>query len=208
MIELAEGMSSGDVLQWLEGGVFLSRIDGAWEPVTLTMRPEGDGTVAVAPVGRPDASLRVRYSDVRCHWPTCGAINLPDSGYALYVQRVQRRQYRRTFNHRCVNLTVPGKWSLLKSMAAADLSPPTHSPEVVRAVFDPKYPASYEEAAELLSTRPSVAVDPYITLVGYPNTAVYYRADLSARMAYGSIDFMCPDPIAKRIRKVIGGGRQ
>lgn len=202
MIELPEDISWDDVHQWLAEGVFLAKRPKSKEfDVAVLRRTREDG---VAVVFAKDAlRATVPKSDVRCHWPTCGSVNY-DGKFALYVQRRQRRQWRRTYNHRCIDVQVPGRWHLLKQYPAQDLEVNQNSWEYLDAVFSPTYP-TMGDAITMLRDRPSVAVTPHLILVGRPDTAVYYRGALAGRIAGGLFHPACTPLEEVRIRKIIGG---
>ena len=203
MIELPHDMRREDVSQWLEGGVFYAqpREGSEWKLALLRGVPE-PGLVSVRWVSTGD-SAEVPYEQVRGHWPECGAIN--GERFAFYVQRLQRRQWRRTYNARCVRVTVPGKWQHLKSLGARALTLDPNGPEFLRAVFDPSYP-SVEEAFNMLrNERPSVAITRHVILVGHPEPVVYYRGENVGRVAGNVFHADCAAPVAKRVRQVLGG---
>jgi hypothetical protein len=202
MIELPEDIQSHDIGQWLSDGYFFARPSGESEWKIASYIGTGDNREIGCRWVSADHGEYVPLQDVRAHWPTCGSINMP--GFALYVQRLQRRQWRRTFNARCVSIGIPGKWQLLKSIDARELRVTTDSPEFLNAVFNPTYPATFDAAMDMLGSQPSVALSPQILLVGYPNPQVYYRGNLVGQMIGGKFNAECDPLTERRVSKLLG----
>lgn len=202
MIELPHDIQPNDVHQWLEGGVFMALDGEEFRPAVLVGVPD-HGTVRIVFVGDSDRT-DVPYEAVRPHWPQCGALNMPGR-FALYVQRLQRRQYRRTYNGRCVRVSVPGKWACLKALSARELQVDVNSPDFLLELFNPSYPEDFGAAMRALSERASIAVDPHTVLVGSAEPAVYYRGQAAGRIIGGEFRPECDDWTARRIRKIVGG---
>jgi len=199
MIEIPSDVQSHDINQWLDGGVFLARRNDEWTECTFGGAHDDGRIICYFLDG--DSATKER-SDVRAHWPTCGSINMPK--FALYVQRLQRRQWRRTFNARCISLSIPGKWQHLKQIEARELRVAADNPEFLRAVFNPTYPSNYDEAMQMLNDRPSVALSPQILLVGSPNPQVYYRGKLVGQMIGGRYNAECDPLTERRVSKLMG----
>jgi hypothetical protein len=201
VIPLPDDITYDDVHQWLAEGVFLAKRPDTNEFGVAYLRRTRDEGVAIL-FSEDGLGATVPLADIRCHWPTCGAVNYNDQ-FALYVQRRQRRQWRRTYNSRCVEVQVPGRWHLLKQHGAAELAIDQHQWPFLKAVFDPEYP-SMGEAVQMLHERASVAVTPHLILVGRPETAVYYRGSLAGRIAGGLFHPACTPMEEARIRKILG----
>ncbi len=177
MIRLPEDISNRDLHQWLGGGVCL--LDDTI-PVHLMDAEEGEDAINVQRVadGRTEW---VNWEDVgerlAASWPKCGALNLP-GGFAVYVDRSQSQQYRRTYNKRVLTVHVPGKWDVMRTCGRDVLMAlDPNSTAVVLAAFNPEYP-EWDEAMELLASLSvySVAVNPYI-IIGQRggDPVVFYR---------------------------------
>ena len=201
MIEIPSDIRSHDLSQWLEGGVFFAKrsADSEWELATYIGSDEARIVVRFL---KDRQREDVRLSDIRCHWPRCGSVNMP--GFALYVQRMQRRQWRRTYNGRCIRLSIPGKWQHLKMVTARDLRVSADDPVFLDAVFNPTYPDTFGAAVDLLRDKPSVALSPQIILVGHPNTLVYYRGERVGQMVGSKFQPECGEMTALRVGKLIG----
>jgi hypothetical protein len=109
----------------------------------------------------------------------CGAVNL--DGYAVFINRQSRQQYRRTYNSRCLTVDVPRKWDVMK--AAGTLTVTADSADVVNAAFNPVY-YSYSDAMLKLSEGcVTVALNPHLVLAGDgDNMLVYYRCELVGKI--------------------------
>lgn len=192
MINLLEDMSPDDVYQWIGDGYSL--VEG--RPAMLL---DADGEVGGYPAARMrvydlrgEQDMWVRLSEIQCHWPVCGAVNVEVAGevsMAVYVERRQRRQWRRTFNNQCVRLHVPYQWALERVYGVHTVRRArTVNISVVSELFNPTYPNTYE-AAELIRSgeRISVAISPQVSVVGdrHGTYAVYYRNDLVGGVSKG-----------------------
>jgi hypothetical protein len=171
-----------DVWQWLGRGWFFYDRDGTKVPATIEQIDRHDYAV------RTVDGDEYAFSRDRCypHWPDCGAVNL--QGFAVIVERQQARQYRRTYNDRCLSLNIPRKWDVMKRHAyVVNLTPA--SAEVVESVFNPEY-YSYDKALELLDTGwVSVALNQYLVIAGESNEQlIYYRGKLLARVNDGVLE--------------------
>lgn len=205
MIELPDDIGRDDMYQWLDGGVFLVSVDEEWRPAVLVAAHEGAGPdrlVRVVLVGG-NRRVDVEQRDIRAHWPVCGAINM--DRFALYVQRLQRRQYRRTFNPRCVRVSVPGKWACLKALSAQELQVDMIDDDFLLELFNPTYPNDMGQALASLNERASIALNPALVLVRGPDPAVYYRGQAAGRIVGGEFRPECDERTARRIRKMAGG---
>jgi hypothetical protein len=200
MQPIPNDVHGGDVWQWLNRGWFIHKRDGACVPARLE-DVNGDEFVVVRVDGE-----EYPYERDECfpHWPDCGAINLVN--FAVILVRESSRQYRRTYNSRCVSLDIPRKWDIMKTHPWVKSISPDH-PEVVSAAFEPKY-HSYTRALELLaSSWQSVALNPHLVVAGtQQDHAVYYRGDLIAQVCEGQVKPLDPShPRGRRILKWLDG---
>ncbi len=181
MQAIPQDVNSDDVWQWLNRGWFWYEADTGLVPAQL-QQIERHEYCCITLEGDEYAFERDR---VFPHWPTCGAVNL--QGFAIIIDRQQSRQYRRTYNSRCVLLDVPRKWEVMKRHRfVRDLTP--DSAEVVKSLFTPEY-YGYERAMELLDGGwVSVALNPYLIVAGTrDDQLVYYRGKLIARVLQGEM---------------------
>lgn len=186
-----------DIDQWLSGGWFLfqSGDDSAPEPASLT-GVDGEYGAQLMDGSRyplkPDATFPF--------WPACGAVNL--NGYAVYLERLQQRQYRRTYNTSCINMHLPRKWDVMKRYGTAVSALTADSEDVVRAVFSPIY-YTFSQAINMLDENwVSIALNPHLIVSGRNGEYhVYYRNKLIGTVSQGRIT-----PIGSqqsRIRRII-----
>lgn len=200
MIPLPQDMPSEDADQWLRSGVFIALgVPYFYSHLDVTGTDERgynvvgtrveDGYIVVSP-----------RADVCVVWPKCGAINLEK--HALYVQRRQVRQYRRTYNERCVTSHTLGAWDLARAdISVSEVSP--MSSEVVLQLLNPWYPSSLEEAAS--GERASVALSPVLTW--FPSSGVlFHRLERVGTLTnYGEFNSEASHAITCRVNKLIGG---
>ncbi len=170
---LPDSLTVADVGQWLNGGWFLFERDDRLVPGKLVVTREEYQVQDVH--GQTYGMIRAQTFPF---WPACGALNL--DGFAVYVERRQQRQYRRTYNEQCVTLTVPRKWDAMKKNGTDATNICPNSPTVVEAVFNPIY-FTYSQALDMMDTgrATSVALNPHLIVAG---TLVYYRNALVAKM--------------------------
>lgn len=177
---LPNTMHQQDVWQWLGGGWFYYRPPDTG-CMTIASLHEGDeededGSYRMTVSTLDGDDYRLEAERCAAHWPVCGALNLPDFKAAIVLERDQLRQYRRTYNSRCLRIVIPREWEVAKdSPTLRNLNP--NNPAVVEAAFEPEYP-DYDGACALLEAGwKSVALHRHLILVG-PNKLVYYRTKL------------------------------
>ena len=185
-LSLPDDMSVHDVEQWLSNAYCrVGGYIGCLQGVMWGIEDEDEPTYAEQgefDIG--DDRIRTFYlSDVECEWPVCGAINRTarGMGYAIYVQRNQRRQWRRTFNFNCVSRHHIGGWGIRRRMPGNMDTPLRRSHQLASDIFDPVYYGPAEAMLRIEAGRAvSVAISPQITLVGdgKGQFGVYYRRDM------------------------------
>lgn len=183
MIQLPDVLSPRDVHQWIAGGWGL--LDG--DLIVTVGDDEDDGQHLRDLFGdHVEFDFRRELRRLAVHWPKCGSLNLSASKFAIHLERRSRQQYRRTYNARCLTLTVPDKWHLLKAGVLRNTHNPDH-PEVVEAAFNPEYP-SFEEATRMLNEAGwgSVALSPYLIVSqGLKGQNVFYRGERAGMVVDG-----------------------
>jgi len=166
MFQVPRDDDFADIRQWLNGGLFCDEAGIAYKFTGM-----GEDRRATGWPVYPDESLAVaprnfRQSEIYLHWPLCGAVNNKNKKFALYVQRLPRRQYARTFCPQQVEVLVPRGYEVLARIGTRRNSLDANSNEVLRALFYPEYPANYEEAEQWLEDGwLSVALTRRVTLV-------------------------------------------
>jgi len=237
-LRVDNSMSVDDMGQWLagcyvrpdnvhDGAEALFHVDGldcsgdeVYAEGSLYLRADDDEL----PLGQRDIEGRFAQespSELPLEWPLCGAVNVTSSvkSAALYVQRRQIRQWRRGYNHRCVEATMLGEWGLRKMMAqpGADHDAGqvcrylTTTSRVAFACFYPSYPEDTREAFERLDSGDwaSVALSPYVTLCDYTGNVakVLYRKKVVGSVSRRGLAFKpyMTGRTADRVAAQIGG---
>lgn len=204
MPELTNDMTRDDVRQWLEGGFYLVRTRSGEKVCYLAGFPD----YGVIESEDLDGNYHVT-SQEECigYWPECGSLNITDK-VAVYLARRPRRQWRRTYNERCLELSIPRRWEAMKMEPELPtrLRPSSHM--VVRAAFSPSY-VSLGAAVRAIRAGAAIsrAINPHIIIAGDAETLlVYYRGELAARIEDGQlVGAGATDKTLNRMRKLMGG---
>lgn len=184
MNPIPNNLSQDDIGQWLQGGWFLAKAnaDSAPEPGQLCGVDDVLGWADMEGNQYP-----LVHDFIFPHWPRCGAVNL--DGYAVIVEREQMRQYRRTYNDRCVTLHIPRKWDVMKKFGTAMGSMGCNHPVIVAAVFSPRY-YTFSQAIGMIEYDQwlSVALNPHLVIAGADDVyMVYYHNKLIGSIKDGKI---------------------
>lgn len=189
-LSLPDDITIRDVQQWLEGcyvyvGDQVAMYRGGPSPARGDSE---DGTAVSAVVQYSNGSdSRVSVRDIRCFWPVCGAINRrvymkPSKQspvlYAMYVERRQRKQYRRSFTTSCVHTTIPSAWGLSKVIGQTDLSGYRKIWfDSAEELFSPTYYTPTQALQMIRDGAFSVAVSPQLIICGdgKGQHSIYYR---------------------------------
>ena len=194
-------ISQDDVWQWLNRGWFLyEREDGTRIPAMLLQVDRHE--YAVEDIEQNEWSYC--HDRIFPYWPKCGALNL--QGYAVVLERQSERQYRRTYNARCLSVKIPRKWDIMKQHPSCRSLGPDNK-EIVRAAFSPEY-CSYTGALKRLESGwISVALTPFVIIAGKPDEHfVYYRGELVAQIVKGTLmPYKNAHRTMRRILKLLEG---
>jgi hypothetical protein len=148
MTRLLADMGRDDVEQWLGGGVFLVRtratdpgapyVWAGWDENHIRCRPVGGEVLLSVPIRQ-------------CHtvWPVLGSVNVR-SGYAVHIERLAVRHYRRTYNERGIRAIVPMARQVASALGCSAQVLGSWG-QVFEAPWLSVYPADYG-AVELLFT--------------------------------------------------------
>lgn len=153
MLPLADNMTADDINQWLRNGWFLAEVKGKYKTCMLYDIADRRNLIVQDTEGY---RYKVRSSDVSAHWPMCGAINV--GPFALYVQRMQSRVYRRTYQADLVSIHVVRPWDSRERFPVQykKLSRRANDPKIVKELFTPSY-CTYKEALADLESGKAVA---------------------------------------------------
>ena len=183
MPSLPNDISRSDLNQWVGSGWFYAVIDGERHPAYLE-HVSDDMECMVRTVD--DDRAYIPPSSIYTHWAMCGALNV-HSSFAAFVERVQQRQWRRTFNSNSLVVSVPQHWNVLGVLSSRTVKSATNTGghSLVREAFNPTYP-SYEEAIEQLRSPEVVsrAINRHVILCGGTGGG---RIQLYYRGAWGGI---------------------
>lgn len=172
-----------DIAQWLAGGWGLVRTSST-EPLRLTeycdISSESTRSYVrmyTGPQEYVEREMDVASEEVYCHWPLCGAINVPIDDYTIGVvlERTTERQYRRTYYGRFVSLQIPRMWEIIKKHGRACENLTPHHSTVVWGAFFPEYPTARRALNKIMEGRAvSVAISPTLLFIGSPDRVLIY----------------------------------
>lgn len=179
----AQDLAAADFAQWLYDGWGFIRISPDTAPeLTYFHGVNGESFHArvrgyTAPNTFRDHDIDLREAEVYCHWPLCGAVNVPIDDYSvgMILERTTERQFRRTYYGRYVDKTCPRMWEVIKKHGRAVESLTTSCSNVVWGAFYPEYPSARSALNKILSGQAvSVAISPTILLIGSPKRVLVY----------------------------------
>lgn len=206
MIRLPRDMSRDDVSQWLNGGVYLVRTRGGDPIPCLWMGMEGTNVVG-SNILTGDI-VRAPHTQCFAHWPELGSFNVPGRGYAVHMSRIVERQYRRTFNKRCVHSVVPWGYPVSKALGLG-----VHLlggwDTVMALPWTSTYPADIDGAERMISDgHRTVAVNRRLIIAGTPELdkrLLYLDGQLAATVQGGMLHPTCDDSDLATLVKLTGG---
>lgn len=183
---LPSDIEQDDVYQWLQDGWVLHE-GNVWRFIGDVEYKRGEDEIYAVFRRNGDHEV-LPVSRVELVWPTCGAINTEAEGISLavYVNREQRRQWRRTFNDRCVNVLQLGAWGNSKRLVSPNRVTRI-TEELVEALFNPVYYTVNDAMRMIRGGALSVAVNPQVTVVGdgKGQFGMYYRHTLVGGIKHG-----------------------
>ena len=204
MISIPSDLESRDISQWLEGGWFFVKLKADSEELTVcTLHRLTDSSISVVPMNGTGAET-VRRNQVFPHWPVCGALNM--DGYVVVLRRLSQRQYRRTYNSRCLGISIPRKWDTMKQQGV-ELATDPNDPKVIAEAFSPTY-YPYSVACDMLADKAaSVALNPHLVVAGKPDAIlVYYRGKMTGHIVNDKlIPIGCDESRTRRLLKFFDG---
>lgn len=214
MIAMEANMSWSDIGQWLRDGWFYVKGPNypGLRPARLSEPVGSDhGGSCLSVTDIHDNTEAIPYNAIServfPHWPNIGAVNVSDYKIAVWMERRQLKQWRRTYNARQLNLSVPRSHALETSTltAATMRQLSAHDPAVVKDVFAPIYP-EIDQVNRLFRLQwGSVAITPRIIITNTSPRFIYYRGKLAGAIR-GGYFLATNEQLARRVTKVLGEG--
>jgi hypothetical protein len=208
VIPLPDGISADDVNQWIGSGVCLVRTRANSDPVPAVMLEAHPGDPVRVRLHLPltDRTTTVNHTSCFAHWPELGSFNDP-GGYAVHMERVAVRQYRRTLNDRCVRLTIPWRWQVTrKAQGYVDTSV---TQDRLLLPWTSLYPANFDEAeAKIAEGRCTVALNNRLIIAGLADVGkrlLFLDGVLAASVQGGVLHPACSGPRYDELLALCGG---
>lgn len=210
-MKLAEDITPADLSQWIDSGYFWFRTSGENVICRALSWPGPGQPFAVQNIETGMGYTVPDLNDITLHWPTCGYVNLLHSKFAIYLKRLQRRQWCRTYNSHCISLAIPGQYTIRRAMGELEFNEVrghlrTTNAHIVKYAFTPTY-FSYPEAQHMLLNEGwySVALNSNCLLCKSGGSVdVYYRGEYAGILDGNRFD-PTNETIVKKIMKVFGG---
>lgn len=178
-----QDITPSDIAQWLTRGWGLIRISPT-EPLRLveygdisTESTRSFVRMYTGPQEYIEREMNTATEEVYCHWPLCGAINVPIDDYTIGVvlERTTERQYRRTYYWRYVDAFIPRMWEIIKKHGRTCETLSTDHAPVVWGAFFPEYPTARRALNKIMEGRAvSVAISPTLLFIGGPDRVLIY----------------------------------
>lgn len=188
MIPLPEDISPDDIEQWFNRGIIMVSMNDDMVPCYYNgVRRDLDEDVTGINVETFNGEeIEVATRDVFGYWPRCGAVNCrAPKGFniAVFVERMQRRQYRRTYNARSVHPTIPDAAAVTKKAGHQAAQFVLCYDRFTPPVFNPVYYTAPQALAMLNGEHASVAVSPttVVTCGDGENRRIYYNGEFVAK---------------------------
>jgi len=202
--KLPKDIYEDDVYQWLNDGWVTHPDYGV-----LKFLGELDSFDKTAEFSLDGEPMRLLYLELECFWPIGCMINHTKRGdrAAVYVQRNQRRQWRRTFNPMCVSTSVIGRWGMTKKSGNQRARMFTNIDyDLVSNLFDPIYYAP-ALAMRMIQAREaiSVAITPQVAICGdgKHNFAIYYRDRVVGGITNGKYTPVVVGKVAEMAERIV-----
>lgn len=193
-----------DILQWVSGGYFLldSKKYGKLKIASLVAGP---GMPSGSVVGGhwtaklwPEGDLETFSDSHQIHptWPMCGAINIVCTKNAVWVDRLPKKQWKRTFMFNCTTVTNAQGSDKVYEQAVA------YEKQLVCSIFEPEY-FTYKQFKAMdwatCAINPSTVL--HKTAAGIK---VYLYADYVGVIKKDNFHALSPT-IARRVMQQLGG---
>lgn len=160
MLATPHDLSVADMKQWYVGTWV--RVLGYSGPRYVHSVSDALAT-AHSGTGDGPSELAHDHTAISGHWPSLGAINLPE-GFAMHIRRTPAKSYRRSFNLSVLTAVVPNQWSVGEFINAyrptnitSMLEMQERETEIAKALWEPEYP-TFSEAVNRLQTGAAISV--------------------------------------------------
>lgn len=186
MISLPSDITPQDLNQWVEGGWFFYKTkSGELTPAMMDLYPSPTEKHYVVRLVGGATDRSADLDRIKPHWPVCGALNIVQSKSAVYIERLQKKQFCRTYNYRLVRMTVPGR-TLLGGHEVGNLHP--SSDFLVAQLFNPEYfPLDDIVKRKFTDGWASCAVSPTVIILKQrPRHLIFYRGELAGYVGEGN----------------------
>lgn len=172
MIPLPKDIVAKDVTQWLGEGWFYAELTPNVFSVARLLVANGEENKAYLTLlyNDPDKDVEITcgFNQLYAFWPECGSLNIVpnkeqkiDGKYAVHLARLQKKQWKRTYNAYCLKLRVI-------SHKTDDFSVSPDYSQVVAAAFNPEYFTYTEALDKFESGWRSVAINPSLLVSNSP----------------------------------------
>lgn len=219
-MKLADDITYEDIAQWIDSGYFyfrdserrvrLGKAHTFPKPLAPFLTVVDIGSTAEVPTLHKITS----WEDITLFWPKCGYVNLPHVRLGVYVTRLQRRQWCRTYHPHCVSVALPLEYTIVKQAKEGELrlireTQRSSTYKLVQQLFDPLY-YSFSRAKEMMNRE----VEPWYTVALTSNTLLakvgpeyydlYYRGDYSGNID-GGLFTPANNTITRKVMKLFNG---
>ena len=191
---LPEDIIAKDVTQWLDGGYFWACDDAGVFKIARLLGVGNEAKNAKVQLLDSDQAPLLKWNQLYAYWPVCGALNIreDENKFAVFLTRLQKKQWKRTYNSYCLKLrTISDKPDHFN--CGAD------SVCVIKAAFEPEY-FTYTEARSMLENGwTSVAINPNLVVMKAPDQKmVFVDGEIVGFVTDATNVFTCVNPGLKR----------
>lgn len=204
MLDMKDVTNTDDVSQWVQGGYFLFdsakygklKIASLCAGPSMTVgTPSGSGWAAKL---LPEGDIEAFSDQNKIHptWPMCGAINLVHTRNAVWVDRLPKKQWKRTFVFTCISIVDAAG----STVPYANM--PAYEKNLICSIFEPLY-FSYKDFKN--NDWATGAINPALVLRrGIEDIKVYLYADYVGSIKKDKFTAISPT-IERKVLQQLGG---
>ena len=182
MKQVPADLSQDDLHQWLSNCYFYHRIPATGKYELSYLSPVagaggGHSAWGVQHIASGDIIPIPHTDELWCHWPIGGAINWPHLQYSVYVERLPRKQWKRSYcgsyySVKRIGTTVGPEFQMHKTNRQA-----------VVALLEPTYYSYTQIIRELFPNGwESAAINSQLTILKGDLPKVYFNKDLVGKV--------------------------